>query len=213
MAVAALVGCAARQKQLQPLTWTSRVPEASSSGWWRLQTPHFTLYTDHRADVAREAADALEREWIALGAIMGNSPAPHGHPVKIYVLADGLEFERLFGRTMWGFMARGPDVDSVFLYGPPDRWIQRTVLTKDENASVLQHELAHLVLYQRGEVTALYFPAKKASAWGTDRPLPMITFPSRMRPVLPPPSSIALAFAPKPWSTSVASTCLPYAVE
>jgi hypothetical protein len=144
--------CAPSVKLMQPLDWAGRA-EATPSGWWKVQTEHFTLYTDQPPEEARAAAEALAREWLALSAVMGGSRPPYRAPTTVYVLKSDLQFEELFGRSTWGFVRFSPKAASVFLYGPSDRWIKRTVLALDEKASVLQHELAHLILFQ-------YFPVQ-----------------------------------------------------
>jgi Protein of unknown function (DUF1570) len=57
------------------------------------------------------------------------------------VLANGLDFERLFGRKANGFFVpRGRP--TFFLYGPPSRWDHRTSLAV-ESTSTVRHEMAH----------------------------------------------------------------------
>jgi hypothetical protein len=144
--VLALAGCSLT-KPLAPLRITGATAEATPGSWWRIDTPAFDLLTDLPAADAREAAQEIAAELIALGAAFGNPP-PRGHQaLHVVVLADGADFERYFGRLILGFTrSAGPDV-TVYLWGKPIQWAPRNLATAQNGGqSVLRHELAHVQL-------------------------------------------------------------------
>jgi hypothetical protein len=115
----------------------------SSSGAWRkVESPHFVLRTDLDSEHAREAAASLESTRDALVS----AAWPH-HDFKddvqtdVYVLANGLDFERYFGKRTAGlFLHSSPP--TVFLYGTADRWELRRS-SHGPVTSVLRHEMVH----------------------------------------------------------------------
>jgi hypothetical protein len=113
----------------------------SSGTWRRVQTPHFALCTDLSADDALHAGRALEETRDALiSAAWPKFRFPEGETV-VFVLANGLDFERYFGHLIDGiFFHSSPP--TVFLYGSASRWELRRTAHKPTN-SVLRHEMAH----------------------------------------------------------------------
>jgi hypothetical protein len=115
----------------------------SSSGTWRrVDTPHFIVRTDLSSSNAREAGVAMEATRDALvSAAWPHYPFKAEPRTDVYVLANGLDFERYFGRHTAGiFFHSSPPM--VFLYGSPDRWELRRSSHAPVN-SVLRHEMTH----------------------------------------------------------------------
>jgi tetratricopeptide (TPR) repeat protein len=134
LAVVWLVGCA---------TFRGTAGPRSESGWYEIKTPHFVLYTDLDGRAAGDAAVELERTRDAL--ISAAWPAfhfPEMAPTRVFVLANGVEFERIFGRYVGG-MFMSSKRPAFFLYGTPDRWRQRWFMQQRASFSVLRHEMAH----------------------------------------------------------------------
>ncbi|MET0592449.1 MAG: hypothetical protein ABW133_07110, partial [Polyangiaceae bacterium] len=105
-----------------------RSAHASDTDWHKLTTPHFVLYTDLDRTTAIEAAEELEKTRDAL--IRAGWPAfsfPDVVRTQVYVLKNGLDFERYFARSVWGFFVDGAH-PSFYLYGPPSRWAPRRAL-------------------------------------------------------------------------------------
>ncbi len=116
---------------------------STSSGAWReVETPHFVLRTDLSSSDALHAGTAMEETRDALvSAAWPNFPFPQGERTAVFVLSNGLEFERYFGRLIDGiFFHSSPPM--VFLYGSADRWELRRTAQKPTN-STLRHEMAH----------------------------------------------------------------------
>jgi hypothetical protein len=109
--------------------------------WRRVETPHFVLRTDLDQQEARRAGKALEASRDALISGTGRTFRFGNSQTEVYILANGLEFERYFGKTTHGlFTYDGPP--QLFLYGPASRWeLRRTA--HFPTPSVLRHELAH----------------------------------------------------------------------
>lgn len=129
----ALSGCAA---------W--RGPGRSSEyDWTRVTTPHFVLYTDLDRKTAVEGALELERTRDALiSAAWPSYEFPAMVRTRVFVLANGLDFERVFGKALQGLFAPGTR-PAFYLYGPPSRWSTRWSLDLRLSSSVLRHEMAH----------------------------------------------------------------------
>jgi len=124
---------------------------SSDSNWHQVTTPHFRVRTDFDDETAVEAAMKLEATRDALvSAAWPSFQFPEATRTDVYVLANGLDFERLFGRMTAGFFSpRGRP--TFFLYGPPSRWDQRRSLAF-ESTSIVRHEMAHqlaAVVYAR----------------------------------------------------------------
>lgn len=119
---------------------------APTTAWKRVATERFELLTDLPADDARRAAQLLTQSVDGLHAMFGKAPVQVDRKLVVIALADGLEFERRFGRFLWGFAVIESDETTVCLYGPPDRWFVRAANLVEATHSVLQHELAHAVL-------------------------------------------------------------------
>jgi hypothetical protein len=144
--VLALAGCSLT-KPLAPLHIAGATADAAPGSWWKVETPAFDLLSDLPAADTREAAQEIAAELIALGAAFGNPP-PRSHlALHVVVLADGADFERYFGRLIWGFTrSTGTDV-TVYLWGKPIQWAPRNLATAQTGGqSVLRHELAHVQL-------------------------------------------------------------------
>jgi hypothetical protein len=107
-----------------------------------VETPHFLLRTDLSASDALHAGTALEETRDALvSAAWPNFPFPEREPTAVFVLSNGLEFERYFGRLIDGiFFHSSPPM--VFLHGSADRWELRRTAHHPTN-STLRHEMAH----------------------------------------------------------------------
>jgi hypothetical protein len=115
----------------------------SSSGTWRrVDTPHFVLRTDLGSADAREAGVAIEATRDALvSAAWPKFPFKAGPKTEVYILANGVDFERYFGRRTAGiFFHSSPPM--VFLYGSASRWELRRS-SHDPVNSVLRHEMTH----------------------------------------------------------------------
>ena len=151
-----LTGCVTPGQSRPMLRWDAPPFSSSPSGWWALSTSNITMYTD-LADVdGREAVEAIEQELAVLRAMMGSSPARFKRPVRIFVVADGLEYERYFGRLTAGAVLRGDETVDVFLWGKPEKWARRASMVEGA-ASLITHELAHVVLDQYFEHQPRWF--------------------------------------------------------
>jgi Protein of unknown function (DUF1570) len=122
------------------------VIDTSPTGWSVIETDDFTLRSDLPLAQMQEAAQLVAQSLIGLRAMFGKAPIAARHHVTVYALADGLEFERRFGRRVGGFAYSRGDETLLMLYGPPERWFVRAEAVWDGKDSVLQHELAHAVL-------------------------------------------------------------------
>jgi Protein of unknown function (DUF1570) len=115
----------------------------SSSGTWRqVETAHFVLRTDLDQSDALYAGKALEETRDALiSAAWPNFPFRQDERTVVFVLSNGLEFERYFGRLIDGiFFHSSPPM--AFLYGSASRWELRRTAHQPTN-STLRHEMAH----------------------------------------------------------------------
>jgi hypothetical protein len=115
---------------------------SSSGGVWRqVETPHFVLRTDLGSSQARESGVALETTRRALIAAAWPTFAFTQEKIEVYVLANGVEFERYFGRRALSLSFRGPP-RKIFIYGRPNRWELRTSALVNSPTG-LTHEMAH----------------------------------------------------------------------
>lgn len=129
--------------------WLRFEPGRSTSSQWKeIKTDEFLLWTDLPDDQAQRAAQLLTESMKGLKALFGKAEPRSVVPLTVVAMSDGLEFERRFGRTTWGFAMGMGQTMAIFLYGPPDRWFVRRLNTVEANDSVVQHELAHVVLYR-----------------------------------------------------------------
>jgi tetratricopeptide (TPR) repeat protein len=121
------------------------VPSArSTEGWSEYDTPHFSIDTDLSPAEAQKAARALEQLRQTLVTVAWpNFSFPAVARSRVVILADGLEFQRLFGRQIGALVNRNGIESRVVLWGKPDHWRQRKTLAFDSSTSTLQHELAH----------------------------------------------------------------------
>ena len=116
---------------------------AGETGWREIQAPHVKLRTDLGSGDAREAALTVERyraEIIA--AAWPRASFPPGDVIEMTVLANGVDFERYFGRTIAGSFFHDVPPHAI-MYGSPDRWEKRATLRLSETNSILKHELTH----------------------------------------------------------------------
>jgi hypothetical protein len=121
---------------------------AAPTGWSRLETDEFTLTTDLPPAQAQTAAQLIAQSLAGLKAMFARAPVAAKHRVFVYALDDSMEFERRFGRRVGGFATSGETSATLVLYGPPERWFVRDEVAYEGKDSVLQHELAHVVLRQ-----------------------------------------------------------------
>jgi hypothetical protein len=145
--VLSLAGCAEAQRPA--LAWQPSAT-TTATGWWGFSTAEFTLDTDGSRENGREAADAIQRELDALRAMMGNAAPLKVRQLRIIVLANGLDYEKYFGRATAGLTSHNSKRVTVFLYGRPTKWTSHSGVAEGV-PSTLTHELAHVVLAQ-------YFP-------------------------------------------------------
>jgi tetratricopeptide (TPR) repeat protein len=116
---------------------------ASNTGWRRVTTPHFVLRTDFDDELAREAAQKLESSRDDLvSAAWPSFQFPEGVRTEVFVLSNGLDFERLFGRKADALFSSAGDRPRFYLYGPPSHWDSRESLAA-ESTSVVRHEMSH----------------------------------------------------------------------
>ena len=114
----------------------------SSSGTWRrIETPHFVLRTDLSQREAKRAGIALETTRDALVSAAWSTFGFAAEKTEVYVLANGLEFERYFGKSTHGLFARHRP-PRFFLYGSATRWELRRAAQRP-TPSVLRHEMVH----------------------------------------------------------------------
>jgi len=146
-------GCATGSGELTRTSLAFEPLAAPPSGWLRVETPDFALVTDQSPELAQRAAQLLSQSLIGLRALFGRAPVLVQRELTIYALKDDLDFERRFGRMTWGFAFSKGASSTICLYGPPDRWFVRSDVAYEAKDSVLQHELAHVVLSQ-------YFPSQ-----------------------------------------------------
>ncbi len=121
-------------------------PQPDAAGWKRVQAKDYELLTDLEPELARRAALLLSQSLSGLRAMFGRAPIAIERKITIIAMADGLEFERRFGKLVQGLAFTNRDEVTICLYGPPDRWFVRSEATYEGTQSVLLHELAHAVL-------------------------------------------------------------------
>ena len=141
-----LTRCATGSGDVRRETLRFEATRPLPAGWKRLQTADYELLTDLDEGQAQRAAQLLSQSMLGLGAMFGHAKPRFDHRLVVIALTDGLEFERRFGKLLWGFTAPGPRETTVCLYGAPDRWFSRGANFVNATDSVLQHELAHAVL-------------------------------------------------------------------
>jgi tetratricopeptide (TPR) repeat protein len=143
IAVVLLVSGCAAARPLSP---------SNASGWRAVTTTHFELYTDLDERTSLEAAEELETTRDALiSAAWPEFHFPELVRTRVFVLANGLDFEREFGPSLHGLF-EGGSRPAFYLYGPPDRWSTRWSLQQRAPSSVLRHEMTHqlaAVVYAR----------------------------------------------------------------
>lgn len=128
------------------LAWTVVLSSAASraeTGWREIRAPHVVLRTDLGSSAAREAARVVElyrAELIA--AAWPRATFPPGDVIEMTVFANGLDFERYFGRNVGGIFFHHVPPHAV-MYGSADRWEKRATLATPETTSILKHEYAH----------------------------------------------------------------------
>lgn len=146
-----LAGCATTSSGSGKLERISLRFEATAplpSGWKHLATSEFELFTDLDDAEAQRGALLLTQSLEGLAALFGSAKPLIDRKLIVIVFADSLEFERRYGANLWGFAATTGMESTVVLYGAPDRWFVRQANLVEATHSVLQHELAHAVLYR-----------------------------------------------------------------
>jgi hypothetical protein len=127
----------------------------TSETWLRVETPHFILRTDLPSNAAKRAGAALEATRDALVSAAWPDVSFKKEPSEVYLLANGLDFERYFGRRTAGLFRAGTP-PRFFLYGSADRWeLRRTA--RRPTPSVLRHEMAHQLAAQVWPRQPLWF--------------------------------------------------------
>lgn len=132
---------------------TFAAPPAELPGWKRIVTKEFELVTDLEPALAQRAASLISQSLTGLNAMFARAPVKGQLTVKVIAMADGLDFERRFGKRVGGFAASNATSVTLLLYGPPDKWFEREEVTYDGTQSVVNHELGHAVLRR-------YFPVQ-----------------------------------------------------
>ncbi|MCI0573159.1 MAG: hypothetical protein L0Y66_20635 [Myxococcaceae bacterium] len=125
-------------------------PAEGGRPWIELKSNHFTLRTDLSEDEARRAITHLEATRATmLHILLPDAPAEMADRMVVVSLADGLEYEGLFGRNTWGFIRTADEGPLFALFGPPEKWERRETLSMDVGAqSVLKTGIAlHLGRY------------------------------------------------------------------
>jgi tetratricopeptide (TPR) repeat protein len=119
-------------------------PAAAPVGWRRIQTEHIDLITDLSDARALDAALRLERTRAALlAAAWSKLPSTRQTArLRVLSLADGLEFERYFGRNVDG-LHTSLGGDTILLWGTARNWERRRRLTDVSTTSTLRHEMVH----------------------------------------------------------------------
>lgn len=145
-----LAGCAVTSGSATLVRESLRfeVAAPANAGWKHLQTEQFELFTDLPPPEAERAAALLTQSLEGLAAMFGTAKPEFPQRLVVIALADGLDFERRFGRRLAGFAAVNDPETTIVVYGSPDRWFVRTANLVDSTDSVLQHELAHAVLFR-----------------------------------------------------------------
>jgi hypothetical protein len=139
-----LLAACATGSRFMPLTFA---PGDPITGWLKVETPAFTLFTDLPEAQAREAAQEVASELVALRSAFGNPPEKWKAPLRIVVLQRNKDFERYFGRLVAGLTQSDASGQTVYLWGPPSTWAPRNLLSASVGGqSVLRHELAHVQL-------------------------------------------------------------------
>src|SRR5262245_11668060 len=95
---------------------------SSNDPWREVTTPHFTLRTNLDDKTAVEAAMKLEstRDDI-ISAAWPSFEFPEEARTEVYVLANGLDYEHVFGRTSRGMFNTRPR-PAFYLWGAPSSW-------------------------------------------------------------------------------------------
>jgi len=122
-----LCGCS-----LAPLPQLLRIdsdPQAAATDWLAIEAPGFTLVTDLRPSLARDAAQELAAELAAIDAAFGDAPPRFDYALDVVVFANGLDFERRFGRDIGAVISRPSGEKRVIVqtWGSPDRWLRHPI--------------------------------------------------------------------------------------
>ena len=109
-------------------------------GWNEYVSSHFVLETDLAAADLRKGVQYLEQARAAvLATAWPGASFPEAQKIKVTVLADGLEFERLFTRNVAGFFTTQAFASRLVLYGDPDRSERHVTGSAELGESVLKH--------------------------------------------------------------------------
>ena len=117
-------------------------PQQASERWLRLETEHFDLATDLAPADAQVAAESLEKTRHALfEAAWTRADDRLTERTTVVVFREKLDYDHYQPKTigLYTWAVR----PTIFLYGLPDHWSQRTALSDESSTSVLRHELTH----------------------------------------------------------------------
>ncbi len=119
-------------------------PERANERWLRLESEHFELSTDLAPEDAKTAAETLERTRAALLAAAWNRAVDRGATMRtpVVVFREKLDFDHLRAQTFRRRL-RDARAATIFLWGAPERWEQRTTTEGQATTSMLRHELVH----------------------------------------------------------------------
>ena len=118
-------------------------PRHANDRWLRLTTDHFDLATDLAPTDARMAAEALEKTRHALlQAAWTHVDDRITERTTVVVFREKLDYDhyqhgKSIGLYTWAVRP------TIFIYGLPDQWAQRTALSDESSTSVVRHELTH----------------------------------------------------------------------
>jgi hypothetical protein len=124
-------------------------PGATASGWRKYEAPAFTLVTDLSDGDARDAAQKIASELVAIEAAFGHLPPPYPSRLEVIVYANGLDYEARFDRhsRMNVRLDAEHGRQRVYLWGRPANWApQHMVGQYAGGAAILRQALARAVL-------------------------------------------------------------------
>ena len=113
------------------------------------------MRTDLGSSDAKRAGLALETTRDALVSAAWPKVKFGGEKTHVYVLANGLDFQRYFGNRLAGIFSQGKQPVFI-LYGSASRWELRRTAHRP-TPSVLRHEMAHMLSAQVWPNQPLWF--------------------------------------------------------
>ena len=119
-------------------------PERANERWSRWQSEHFDLSADLPPDDARRAAESLELTRSALLSAAWGRAADGRITARtsVVVFREQLDFEHYATYRMSGLFSTTIR-PTIYIWGSPERWEKRTVVSDESTTSVLRHELVH----------------------------------------------------------------------